>query len=296
MGLLNTKQAAQLLNVHPKHVYRLLKQGLPAARIGSEWRFEREAIVRWAKQARSRSAPQDPPDAGRSALNVLAPPPLLAANGDIVVDELLALLNSAAAGDSGGSLMGFVLADQTNAMRYLFDNRVLFAGVHENLSHSPKAGAPKAVRVHLATREIGLASRKDQPLHKLSALVRKRLGLRPATAGVRQLLDQTLTRAGIELDSAYQRASIYASHREVVLAVAAGQVDVGITTHAWAERCGLAFHAISSESYSLCVRADALSDARVVRLCEIVQSQEFRARIRDQHGYGVEHTGEVKFG
>src|SRR4051794_27145097 len=43
--LLTTEEVASLLRVHPKHVYRLLKKGLPARRVGSEWRFERGEVL-----------------------------------------------------------------------------------------------------------------------------------------------------------------------------------------------------------------------------------------------------------
>ena len=39
------------LRVHPSTVYRLLKRnGLPAFRVGSDWRFNVEAIDRWRSQ------------------------------------------------------------------------------------------------------------------------------------------------------------------------------------------------------------------------------------------------------
>ena len=50
--LLTTVEVAEVLRVHPKHVYRLLKKGLPARRVGAEWRFDRErrAGLVWRKR------------------------------------------------------------------------------------------------------------------------------------------------------------------------------------------------------------------------------------------------------
>jgi len=283
MNLLTTKQAAMLLNVHPKHVYRLMKQGLPAARVGAEWRFERDTILRWARSARRSSS-------SGSASPAEVTPPLIAANGDVVIDELLGWLQRRAQ-----TLLGFVLADHSTGSALLGAGRVLFAGSHEDWPQ-PSAVRFKSARLHLATREIGLAYRSRKAIGTLADLGARRLASRPATAGVRRLLDTALERAGIAPQDVFLRARDYASHREVVMAVAAGQADVGLTTQAWATALGLAFQPLGSEAYGLSVRADLLGDPRVVRVCELTQTAEFRQRLREQYGYGTDRTGELRIG
>ncbi|MBU1228303.1 MAG: helix-turn-helix domain-containing protein, partial [Actinobacteria bacterium] len=46
--LLTATQVATLLNLNVKTVYTLIhKEGLPAAKIGSQWRFPKTRILAW---------------------------------------------------------------------------------------------------------------------------------------------------------------------------------------------------------------------------------------------------------
>ena len=47
-GALKVAQAAEFLGVHPETVRRLARKGeIPAFKVGKDWRFQREALVRW---------------------------------------------------------------------------------------------------------------------------------------------------------------------------------------------------------------------------------------------------------
>jgi excisionase family DNA binding protein len=49
--LITVKELSLYLRVHPSTVYRLLKRGeLPGFKLGSDWRFSREAIDRWRER------------------------------------------------------------------------------------------------------------------------------------------------------------------------------------------------------------------------------------------------------
>ena len=46
--VLTVREVSDYLRVHPSTIYRLLRQRqLPAFRVGSDWRFNVEAIDRW---------------------------------------------------------------------------------------------------------------------------------------------------------------------------------------------------------------------------------------------------------
>src|SRR5262245_66130273 len=81
-GLLTTAEAAALLHVHPKQVYRLFARGLPHRRVGDEWRYDRDELLAW-----SGGSP-------RAAVFASVPPSVVASNGDVAVGLLLALATS----------------------------------------------------------------------------------------------------------------------------------------------------------------------------------------------------------
>jgi excisionase family DNA binding protein len=46
--VMTVEEVSQYLHIHPSTLYRLLKRGeIPAFRIGSDWRFNIEAIDAW---------------------------------------------------------------------------------------------------------------------------------------------------------------------------------------------------------------------------------------------------------
>jgi excisionase family DNA binding protein len=55
---LTVRNVAEYLHVHPSTIYRLLKnKQLPAFRVGSDWRFDRQEIDRWRADAEHNHMP-----------------------------------------------------------------------------------------------------------------------------------------------------------------------------------------------------------------------------------------------
>jgi excisionase family DNA binding protein len=49
-AVLTVSQAAELLQVKPGHVYRLLNQGvMPGLRVGGVWRISRAQLIAWVE-------------------------------------------------------------------------------------------------------------------------------------------------------------------------------------------------------------------------------------------------------
>jgi excisionase family DNA binding protein len=283
--LLTTGEVAGLLRVHPKHVYRLLKKGLPARRVGSEWRFSRDEVLAWSG---GRLVPS-PAAATAPGAAAEAPPSLVAANGDVAVLALLRLSDAL-----GPPLVGLVQSDMRAAAGLLREGAVLAAGAHAG-GFPGRVGEERVARLHLVQREIGLVAPRQGTPPRLADLPALRLASRPVTAGVRGLLDAALLAEGVDPALVQAGARELSSHLDVVLAVAAGRADVGLATRAWAARAGLAFRALSTEAYGLIVKARDLGDPRVVRLCEVAQGRAFRQEVGGIPGYDTAGAGDIRY-
>ena len=280
--LLRTGEVAALLRVHPKHVYRLLKKGLPARRVGGEWRFSPEEVLAWSGGA----GPNPPEEPAPPAAD--APPSVVAANGDVAV---LALLRLSAL--RGPPIIGFVQADMSAGVRLLEAGAVLCTGSHAG-GFPSHAGKERVARLHLVTREIGLVGPPGKP-PRLQDLPRLALASRPPTAGVRQHLDSALRKARLDPEKVHRQALLLGSHLDVACAVAAGRARVGLCSRAWGERVGLSFTHLATEAYGLLVRARDLGDPRVVRLCETAQGRPFREEVGGISGYDAAGAGVVRY-
>ncbi len=284
-GLLKSVEVAALLNVHPKHVYRLLRRGLPGQRVGGDWRFDRDDVLTWAG-ARTKQPASTAPliiEAKRTSGGAL-----LAANGDIVVDLLLEHINEAP------PLLGFVRADRDRALALLAAGEVLLAGSHGR-AFPPTVAENRLARIHLVDREVGLVAPAGKPVPAPSRLGRLRFGYRPQSAGVVVHLEAVARDEGLDLGRMLARAVVLGSHREVVFAVLRGTVDVGLATRAWASALGLAFRPLAVESYGLLVRATELARVEVVRLCEVAQSRRFLDRVAAIPGYVATNCGAIRY-
>jgi putative molybdopterin biosynthesis protein len=278
--LLTSADLARLLRVHPKHIYRLLRKGIPGHRVGGEWRFYADEVLTWSNErASSRRG-------GESHRDTLAGPPLLAANGDIAVQRLLALVAQT------GSSLGLLTADRGTGFDLLRRGEVLAAGCHGGEVPSAVDGHRLAY-VHLVERSIGLALRAGAKWRGFRQLRRMRVASRPETAGVRAPFDEELRREGIDPRALHAGAAVLSSHCEVVCAVARGDVDVGLTSEAWAKTVGLSFVPLCRENYGLLVRADALGDPRIVHLCGVAQSAGFRRDVGAVAGYQARLAGTI---
>ena len=46
--ILTVKEVSELLKIHEDTVYKMVREGrIPAFRVGSDWRFQKDQIVHW---------------------------------------------------------------------------------------------------------------------------------------------------------------------------------------------------------------------------------------------------------
>jgi excisionase family DNA binding protein len=288
-ALLTTEEVATLLRVHPKHVYRLLKKGLPARRVGSEWRYERSEVLAWSRPGTVRVPSSDSQRVTSQRPPVLesaSVPPVIAANGDRVVMTLLRLLQAS------GTIIGLVQADKETGFRLLTAGAVVATGSHAG-GFPTHAGTERLARIHLVTREVGLVGRGRSP--RIHDLAKGRIATRPPSAGVRRYLDDALAAEGVDARSINARTKTCGSHLEVACVVARGDADIGLASRAWAEELGLSFSLLAREAYGLLVRARNLGAEPIVRLCEVAQSERFRNEVAAISGYDPTGAGDVRY-
>lgn len=281
-GLLTTSEVARLLNVHPKHVYRLLRRGIPARKVGGDWRFDREEVLRWAAPSGGAPAELDVSRVAGSA------PALLAANGDVAVELLLDQVNER------GPLVGFVRSDRDRALELLAAGEVMLAGAHGRAFPTTSAGM-RLARIHLVDREVGLVAAHGKPVPQTKRLSQLRFAYRPQSAAVVVHLENAARAEKLDLSKLLRKAGRLASHREVVLAVLRGEYEVGLATRAWAETVGLAFRSLAVESYGLLLRATDLPRPEIVRICEVAQSKPYLDRIAKIPGYDTTGCGVMRY-
>jgi putative molybdopterin biosynthesis protein len=297
-AILTTGDVARLLRVHTKHVYRLLRQGLPGHRVGGEWRFFSEEVLGWSGRRESTGAADESERKGApvAIAPAVSAPPLVAANGDLAVERLLARARGRATGEHTGAegTLGLVQGDRSASLALLGRGAVLAAGYHgESIPRT--LGGNRLAFIHLVHRPIGLAVRRGLRVPPMRQLHRRRFASRPSTAGVRASFDGALRLQGLDPEAVHAGASLLASHGEVACAVARGEADVGLASSAWARRVGLDFLPLYREAYGFLVRATSLGDPRVVRLCEVAQSAAFRRDLAEFEGYDATDSGAVQF-
>lgn len=270
--LLTTDEVAAVLRVHPKHVYRLLKRGLPGRKVGGEWRFLEREVLAWSGEARPAA-----PAVGER-------PSLVAANGDLALEWLLEAANR-----RGPPLIGFVRSDRDGALALLDKGAVLAAGCH-GAGFPAHLGGDRLARLHIVRRDVGLAVRSGK-VPGVKDLHRQRFAGRPPTAGIVVHLERALAEAGAKKVGGLRLGS----HAEVASALARGEADVGLLTCAWAHRFGLVFKAIASEDYGLVVRAADLGRPAFVRLCEEAQGGALKTRLAAVPGYDATDAGAIRY-
>ena len=288
--LITTKEVAALLRVHPKHVYRLLKRGLPARRVGDEWRFD-EAEVHALGAARARRRGRPRARRARSASRAATRRPRCSPATATWRSRRCSTSSPSAA----RPLLGLVQADHATGLELLRRGAVLLAGCHGDAAPAD-AGRGKLAFIHVADARARPRLPRGMRVRRASAIVGRRFAGRPPSAGIRRCLDEALRREGVDPEQAYARATLHRSHRDAVLAVVRGEAEIALASRAWAVRARPRLPPARVGGLRPGPPGADLGDARVVALCEAAQSAAYRRRLADGLGYDAGRAGEIRFG
>jgi len=309
--------AAQALGLSYRHVWGELKR----------WEAELgQPLILWEKGQRARLAPfgEKLLWAERQAQARLAPQ-IEALHADlerafaVAFDETAQVLTLYASHDDGLSLLrGFAVAQQrlhldirfcgsVDAIAALNEGRCTLAGFHSSQqpglgSHTQRSYQPllqpgRHKLVGFAERSQGLMVAPGNPLGLATfadvARVRARFVNRAIGSGTRLLCDELLAREGVAASAIEGYARDEPSHAAVAQAVAAGQADCGLGIEAAARSRGLDFVPLLQEHYYLVCLKEALEEAAIVTLRNLLQTPAWRAQLAALPGYAPWRSGEV---
>ncbi len=155
----------------------------------------------------------------------------------------------------------------------------------------------EVVLINLVYREQGLILPPGNPkkIESLEDLVSKDVIFvnRQKGAGTRLLLDYHLNRikANSRDIKGYDREEY--SHLAVAAAVASGGADVGMGVLAAAKALDLEFLPLAEERYDIIIPQEYLDEDIIVKLLEIVRSDDFKREVKKLGGYDTRDTGET---
>jgi putative molybdopterin biosynthesis protein len=299
--MLSSREVAEYLGIHEKHVYRLLKQGrLPGTRITGHWLFSKRLVMEWIEaSSRERALPRRPADGAVS----LEPHHLIIAGADDLLLQILlrefnrrhpAMLATSA---SLGSVAGLTAVKERRAHA---------AGIHlldpaTGEYNQPQVTAAfhdrRAFLVTLAHREEGLILPPGNP-HRVAkfgdvARLKLRLANREVGSGVRVLLDHLLAEHKVGKRGLPGYETELSTHLEVATAVAEGRADVGVGALAAARGLGLEFLHLAWERYDLVTTEEAFYRRPTQAFFEMVKSDWVRQLIAKLPGYDARESGLV---
>lgn len=223
-------------------------------------------------------------------------------------DALGALREHALQLPDGALHLDIRFTGSVDAIRALNEGRCVMAGFHT--LPSPEAGSlaeqtykpllqPGRHKViGFAKRKQGLIVAAGNPLGLANLGDVARLNAcfanRALGTGTRVLLDELLARASLQPRqiAGYDAAS-EPSHNAVAQAVAAGYADVGLGIEAVARHRGLGFVELAEETYHLVCLKDALEEAPVVALRQLLGSAAWQQTLNRIAGYESAQSGEV---
>ncbi len=151
--------------------------------------------------------------------------------------------------------------------------------------------------ISLALRTQGLFVNPGNPLgiKGLEDLARAdvRFVNRQAGSGTRMLLELMLPKFDISASMINGYENTEFTHSAVAAFIASGMADVGFGVQTAAERFKLDFIPLARERYFFAVSAEALEQAKMRQVIDVVRSKNFRDAVQQLAGYDAGDTGAI---
>ena len=226
-------------------------------------------------------------------------------------DDALGALREHALLQAEGALhLDIRFTGSVDAIRALNEGRCVMAGFHTQDAPGALQSGSLAERTYkpllqpgrhkiigFAKRTQGLIVAAGNPLRLTSlhdvAARRSRFANRALGTGTRVLLDDLLAQAQLRADQIQGYDHHEPSHAAVAQAVAGGAADVGLGIAAAAHARGLGFVELAQETYHLVCLKDALEQAPVAALRQLLASTAWQQVINQIAGYKSTRSGEV---
>ncbi len=116
---------------------------------------------------------------------------------------------------------------------------------------------------------------------------------RQRDSGTRVLLDYELRKAGIESSEVQGYEREFFTHTAVAAAVQSGAADIALGVKAAAEALELDFVTLAEERYDLIIPKDFYDSEHCRALLQVINSEEFKKRVKEIGGYSTRETGQV---
>jgi len=297
--LLNTKEAAQFLNINEKMIYTLISEkGLPATKVTGKWLFPKQLIQQWLEN-QTINYPKTP----------LPLPPyhgllIICGSNDLLLDRTISLFNNLypehlAVFGNLGSLGGLKALGRD--LCHVASSHLLQEDEEEyNFDFvTQEIGGETPVLVNFCRRQQGFIVAKGNPrsISTVSDLGQPKIKIanRPVGTGTRLLLDRELEKAGLDGTKIKGYSKEFRSHLDVAMEVLSGRADAAPAIKPVAGLLDLDFIPLRWERYDLLVSKEHFFEQGIQLFLGLLHENDFRDIAQKLDGYDLSLCSKMVF-
>ena len=297
-SLLNTRELAQFLGINEKMVYTLISEkGLPATKATGKWLFPRHLVEQWLETQTINFPKKPEPLPPYHGLLIIA------GSNDILLDRTISLINQrhpeemVAFGNLGS--LGGIRALRRNHCHMASSHLIQKDGQEYNFGFAMEELEQMPGIINFCRREQGLLIEKGNPrgIGCVADLNQADIKIinRPLGTGTRLLLDEELTKAGIEGNGIEGYTLEVSRHLDLGLEILSGRAHAGPCIRAVAELLDLDFVPIKWESFDLLILKERFFDKGVQQFLGFLSEPSFKRLGEDLAGYDLSFSGKMLF-